>query len=318
MMIMKTILKANGTGYTSAWAFQWNNDKPLRPDKDTFDFSYPDSLVFIYDGKPEALHLIWGQYGQIPAWLKNGNYSKDQLREIIQNHISTVVTQYKGKIAMWSVVNEPFGTSDRNPSFWADQLGKSSDWIELAFQTARKADPSAKLILNDTGIEFGDQKANQMFNLVKGMKDRGVPIDGIGFQMHLNARDFLSKGQMDTSLKLFVETIEKYREIGVDVYLTELDVAMDEVFKSPDEEAAIQASIYFNFIKAAREHGVTNISIFGVRDDNSWLVKFKGNENVNPLLFDKDGRENYHITLQWRPSWNLDIAALINQNSPTY
>lgn len=285
----KKIIMENGTGYTSDWAFHWNNK--LRPDIDTFDFSYPDSLVFIYDGKPEVHHLIWGGYNQIPNWLKNGDFNKDQLKEIIQKHVETVAARYKGKVATWSVVNEAFGTGDHNPSFWADRLGKSSDWIELAFQTAHKADPNAKLILNDSGIEFGDQKANQMFDLVQGMKDRGVPIDGVGFQMHLNARDFLSKEKMDTNLRLFIETIEKYKEIGVEVSLTEFDVAMDDISMRPDEEATLQGSIYFNFIKAAKEHGVTNITIFGVRDDNSWLVDFKGHKDVNPLLFDKDGKK---------------------------
>lgn len=300
-------MQENFDTYASDWAFNWDvPTPPLRPSKDRFDFRATDYVINLgrkFESLPQVHHLIWGAYFVLPEWLKNGDYSRDEFARIIQNHVQTVVSRYKGKVAIWSVVNEPLGDPS-NPSFWQDKLA-GSDWIALAFNTAHDADPSAYLILNDYGIEFaGNPKGDAILNLVKDLKEKGVPINGIGFQMHLWAADFATEEKLNSKIGSLVQNIKRFEEIGVDVHITELDVDMQGVEGSEQQRLALQAKIYNRITRAAIRAGVKHITIFGVRDSQSWLLSFYGHNNAIPLLIDDNGN--------FKPAYYSFMSALVD------
>ena len=131
------------------------------------------------------------------------------------NHITQVATHYKGKIYAWDVVNEAFADDGRGSRRDSNLQRTGNDWIEVAFRTARAADPAAKLCYNDYNTDdWSHAKTQAVYNMVKDFKARGVPIDCVGFQAHLG-----------TSLPGdFQANLQRFADLGVDVQLTELDI----------------------------------------------------------------------------------------------
>jgi endo-1,4-beta-xylanase len=188
------------------------------------------------------------------------------------------MSHYKGRIYAWDVVNEAFaddGSGRHRGSVFQNVLGNG--FIEEAFRTARAADPSAKLCYNDYSIEnWSDAKTQGVYNMVKDFKARGVPIDCVGFQSHFGA------GGPPAS---FQTTLSNFAALGVDVQITELDIAQ------------ASATAYANTVKAcmnvARCKGIT---VWGIRDSDSWRT------GLNPLLFDAGGNK--------KPAYNAALTAL--------
>src|SRR5262249_18770950 len=158
----------------------------LHPAQNTFNFTDADALVAFAEANNMAVrghNLVW--HNQIPSWLTNGNFTRDQVIAILQNHISTVVGRYRGRIVAWDVVNEAINDSNgqlRSESFWLQKIGP--EYIAMAFQFAHQADPDAKLYYDDFGAEASGTKSDAVFNLVSGLVNQGVPINGVGWQMH--------------------------------------------------------------------------------------------------------------------------------------
>src|SRR4029077_8934814 len=156
--------------------------------------------------------LAW--HGQQPGWMQG--MSGTTLRNAMKNHINGVMGHYKGKIYAWDVVNEAYADSGggRRDS---NLQRTGNDWIEVAFKTARAADPAAKLCYNDYNIDLWSQAKTQgVYNMVKDFKSRGVPIDCVGLQSHFN-----SNSQYNSSYRT---TIQQFAALGVDVQITELDI----------------------------------------------------------------------------------------------
>ncbi|MES4907733.1 non-reducing end alpha-L-arabinofuranosidase family hydrolase, partial [Streptomyces sp. NPDC000395] len=200
------------------------------------------------------------------------------LRSVMNNHINGVMSHYKGKIYAWDVVNEAFadgGSGAHRPSVFQNLLGDG--FIEQAFRTARAADASAKLCYNDYNIEnWSDAKTQGVYRMVRDFKSRGVPIDCVGFQAHFGT------GGPPAS---FQTTLSNFAALGVDVQITELDIA-----QAP-------TTAYTNTVKAcmnvARCNGIT---VWGIRDTDSWRSGEK------PLLFDGNGNK--------KPAYNAALTAL--------
>ena len=154
------------------------------------------------------------------------------------------------------------------PSIWT-VIGE--DFLDSAFVWAHKADPNAVLILNDYGVEFkGDAKAEAFYNLAKSLKDRGVPIDGVGLQCHLDVFG-VDPGKLEKNIK-------RYNDIGLKCVITELDLGMDS---NTESNLRQQAQDYFNIAQVALKHNHCNeLMIWGLTDNRSWR------SNGNPLLFD--------------------------------
>lgn len=228
--------------------------------------------------------LVW--HSQVAAWISqdgkknNHGWTKQQLTDIMQNHINGVAGGLKGTIREWDVCNEVLDDDQSivwsNPegynlraSVWQNVIGE--EYLVKAFQMAHEADPDAKLYINDYGVEFmGDPKAEAYYNLVKKLIERGAPIDGVGFQCHLTT------GQLNA--KRLKDNLKRYADLGLEVAITELDIAQADP-KAADA-AKRQAEDYCAAVMAALSlENCKTVLVWGLCDPDSWR------EN-NPLMYD--------------------------------
>lgn len=266
------------------WHF---TDTDLRPTPSTFNFSRVDEVVDFaekHDMSIQAHHYVWGEEKWLPDWLLKGNYNKAQLLEIIRNHIMTMGQRYSGRIQEWTVVNEPFtrgqhmyGLND----WWADSVGDLS-YIDQSFIWARQADPHSKLLLNDFNNERMNDTSNRMYDYTKAALARGVPIDGIGMQMHLDGTHPPVKDEVISNMK-------RFGDLGLKVYVTEFDVNMNDVKADQKSRDDIQSGIYHEMMRACIESKVCpSFALLGITDKETWYNYLPGTPNSNPLPFDAD------------------------------
>jgi endo-1,4-beta-xylanase len=266
------------------WKFE---DISLRPSKDEFDFTDMDQVFDFADQNDMPVrvqHMLWGDDKWLPDWLKEGNFSHDQLLDIIHNHITTVATRYKGKVREYTVVNEAFSRKLKtggNLDWWGEHLGY--EYIDSAFTWAHQADPNAILILNDFGNETEGEISNLMYDYVKDAKARGIPIDAVGMQMHISGNNAPSKEKV-------VSNMRRFAALGVKIYVTEFDVNMHDTKGSDSEKDARQAEIYSDMLGACLEVGAKicpNFGFLGLVDRQSWYNGI-GVDDADPLLFTSD------------------------------
>lgn len=262
----------------------------LQPSEGQFDFTNGDKLVAFaskHGMKVRGHTLIW--HSQLPGWIgagsegtqNNNNYTREQLLAIMEQHITTVVSHYKGKVHEWDVVNEC--VSDNNnetlrPSIWKDVIGE--DFIDSAFVYAHRADPEAKLFINDYSVEFsGNNKADRYYTLIKKLKNRNVPIDGVGMQSHLYVGS-VDSAKLDANMK-------RYELLGLECAITELDLSLPSGQFGQMSAYEAQAADYRKIINVAL--GNTNchsVLMWGVCDAVSWIPGFTGYTRGEPLLLD--------------------------------
>jgi endo-1,4-beta-xylanase len=200
----------------------------LQPTEGTFTFGAADAQVSFARTNNMAVRghtLVW--HNQIPAWVFNdasGNpmtptpENKALLLQRLENHIRAVVAHFGANVSDWDVVNEvidPAQPDGFRRSPWFNITG--TDYIERAFRVAREVAPNARLYINDFDTTNATKRAF-LFNLISDLKSRGVPIDGIGHQMHNNV-DFPS-GQA------IIDTINMFSGLGMDNQVTEMDVSI--------------------------------------------------------------------------------------------
>jgi len=263
-----TILDREFNMITPENEMKWDTTEPSRGN---FNFGPGDQIVSHAQAHGQRMRghtLVW--HNQLPGWV--ANLSASDLQSAMDNHITQEMTHFKGKIYAWDVVNEAFadgGSGQHRSSPFQDKLGNG--FIEHAFRTARTVDANAKLCYNDYNIEnWTDAKTQGVYNMVKDFKSRGVPIDCVGFQSH-----FGSSGPPSS----FQTTLTNFAALGVDVQLTELDIA--------------QASTtnYTNTVNACTHVArCTGITVWGIRDSDSWR------SSDNPLLFDSNGNKKAAYT----------------------
>lgn len=255
-------------------AMKWDETEPLQ---DYFTFDDADRIVSWAQSRGWKIHghtLVW--HSQTPSWAQN--LSASDLESAMYNHIDKVMDHFKGKILVWDVVNEAFNEDGSyRDSFWYNKLGKS--YIEKAFIRARAADPNAKLIYNDYNLEATGSKSNAVYNMLKDFKSRGIPVDGIGFQMHLDI-------QYGFNFNDFARNMQRFADLGLEIYITEMDV---RVSSNPSAlELQIQADYYKGVIeKCMAQPAVKAIQFWGFTDKYSWVPgTFPGRGAA--LLFDSD------------------------------
>lgn len=280
----------------------------LQPREGQFDFSAADR--FIAFGESNGLHivghtLVW--HGQAPKWFfvgADGNPpSREVMIERLRKHITTVVSRYKGRVKGWDVVNEAInddGTWRESPLFKI--IGP--EFIPLAFAFAHEADPGAELYYNDYSTHLPGRR-DAIVRLVNDLKARGLRIDAIGMQTHLQL--------VKPSIAEVEKSIEVLAGTGVKLMVTELDVsalpspwevgadvsaqfqyseALDPYTGRlpPDAEAAHAqryASLFRLFIKHA-EH-ISRVTFWGLSDRESWLNDFPITGRTDyPLMFDRN------------------------------
>lgn len=257
------------------------------PSQNNFSYGGSDAVMWLatrYQQDVRGHTLAW--HSQVPSWVSsdgrknNNNFTRDELLSILKNHISHLVGKYKGRIREWDVVNEVLdddqsivrtnpGSYKLRPSVWATYIGE--EFIDSAFVWAHQADPSAKLYINDYGVEFaGSTKAEAYYNLVKRLQASGRPIDGCGLQCHLTT------GQLDT-LRL-ENNIRRYVPLGLNCIITELDIALanPSAADALEEQAKEYGAIARVFL---RNDNCPTMMLWGISDNHSWRQN-------KPLLFD--------------------------------
>lgn len=259
--------------------------KELRPNEKEYDFSTSDAIVVFAEANnmPVQLHhLMWGDKIMLPEWLLNGGYSKDQLLEIQKDHITQVVGHYKGRVREYSVVNEPFTEAQHVyglRSWYADQLGDDPKYLDNYFLWARQADPDAKLLINDFYNETKNKVSDAMYSYVKDAKTRGVPIDGVGMQMHINASNPPPK-------QALIDNMKRFAELGTPVYITEFDVNSNSVKGSDMYKGQLESKIMYDVVRACIESkSCVSFTVFGLTMKND-IVKTITRANSRDLLFD--------------------------------
>ena len=275
-----------------------NEMKPysLQPQQGNFDFTTPDKLVDFAETNNMKIRghtLIW--HSQNPSWLEHGNWTRAELLAIMKDHITQIMTHYKGKIFEWDVANECITDGSNNvlrDSFWQKTIG--NDYLDSAFNYARLADPDALLFYNDYSTETKNSKSDAVYNLVKSMKDRNIPIDGVGFQCHLI---YNMDNNFYSSIK---ENFERFADLGLQVAVTELDVRIQQPIDQAKYEA--QANDYRNMIQIAVENEKCNtFMLWGFTDKHSWIPSFfPGYDDA--LIFDRD--------YQPKPAYNTILEVL--------
>ena len=254
---------------------------PLRPTADKWNWGPADSLVEFARRHGIKVHghtLVWHE--QVPKWATETKRTPRECRDLMLAHIEAVAGRYRGKIYAWDVVNEAIekdGTLRK--TYWKDNVG--DDYIDLAFRKAHEIDPKAKLVYNDYAIEGAGRKADAAYDLVKGMKGRGVPIDAVGFQGHWEVGK-------QPAVEDIRANIKRFHDLGVEVWVTELDLRV----KTPAtaESLAKQADAYANLVRMFVEtDAVRSIQTWGLDDGHSWVPHFfEGCGDA--LLLDKDFR----------------------------
>ena len=269
-------------------------DKPVENRIEDDFISQTKIIQFAQEHKIEFLmgqHLVWNRVGidtKSDSWLLK-IFDKKTLLQLLTEHIEQVVAKYQ-QITYWSVVNEPFEIDN----YWNRVFKSDYTWIENAFSIANQANPKAKLYLNDYGIEipgvsdYNRAKSDKLLKLVTSMKQKNIPIHGIGFQMHVNGKDFMNEKDTVRLMESFRDNVHAFQNVGVEVYITELDIRLNELEHMPVKERFdIQALAYEAIMNAALESGIETIFLFGVWDSHSWFELYYGFKDADPLLFDE-------------------------------
>ncbi|MCU4744664.1 endo-1,4-beta-xylanase [Natronoglomus mannanivorans] len=257
---------------------------PLRPSPHTYDFTDADAIVDF--GRENDMYvrghtLVW--HNQKPEWFQAWDYTDDQLRKFLRDHIHTVVGRYRSSIDAWDVVNEAVADDGTlRETVWYDALGE--EYLDLAFQWAREVNPEADLYYNDYGADAINEKSDAIYDLLERLLERDVPIDGVGLQFHALA------GRSDP--ESVAENIRRFQDLGLDVQITEMDVA-NAVDDQPEDPLAEQADYYREIVEVCLETDCDTLVTWGVHDGSTWLRNFKDfskRYTDDPLLFD-DGYE---------------------------
>ena len=217
--------------------------------------------------------LVW--HRSVPPWAES--LDPADFRIAFEDHIRAVARHYAGRVRAWDVVNEAMADSGqgRRDSVFRQKLG--DDYIADAFRLAHEADPQAQLFYNDYGGEGMTAKSHRIYELVTSLLSQGVPIDGVGLQMHINALNFSSGASVGAN-------IGRLSALGLRVHITEMDVRIDTVPGTLTARLNVQRSAYHEIISACvREPACEAITFWGLTDAYSWI----GNGgNDGPLLFD--------------------------------
>ncbi|GAA2113546.1 endo-1,4-beta-xylanase [Streptomyces synnematoformans] len=233
------------------------------PNQGQFTFQGGDQLVAHAQNNGMSVRghtLVW--HAQQPGWVQG--LTGDNLRRAMLNHIDGVAGHYAGDIDSWDVVNEAFEwDGSRRQSNLQQQIGNG--WIEDAFRAADAADPAAKLCYNDYGIDGVNPKSDAVYRMVQDFLARGVPIDCVGVQSHLDS---------NSDLGTYRQNLQRFADLGVDVQITELDIG---------GSGAAQANAYRTVTEACMAVSrCTGITTWGITDKYSW----RGQDT--PLLFDSN------------------------------
>jgi endo-1,4-beta-xylanase len=271
------------------WEGKWD---ALQPEEGRFDFAPLQAIIGFAQRHQQRVRghaLLW--HVAMPAWLEPAlREGPSRAAALMEAHFTAVLRETRPAIRDWDVLNEvisnPPGSDnpsptegDLRPTPWLTALGPG--YLERALRLARQLDPTLRLTLNDYGVEantpHAEAKRRRLLRVVRGLVQRGVPLDAIGIQAHLQMRDPFGP-------EPFIGFLRALRELGLAVLITELDLREpDRLAPSLAERDAAVADYTRRFLAAAVEGGARVILTWGLTDRDSWLVK-------EPAVARRDGQ----------------------------
>jgi len=265
---------------------------PIHPEENRYDWENADKIVNFAQAngmKVRGHTLCW--HNQTGAWMFKDAQGNQVTKEValarLKDHITQVVTRYKGKIYAWDVLNEVISDKDSGniyrETMWYKICGE--EYIPKIFQWAHEADPEAILVYNDYNTE-NPGKRDRIYTFLKKLLDEGVPVHAVGLQGHWNISDPTEQNLRDA--------IDKFSSLGLKIQVTELDVSIyasradtTGTGFTPEREQK-QIDFYKMAFDTFREKKdvISSITFWNVSDRRSW--RDRRDMKVYPLLFDEN------------------------------
>lgn len=281
----------NNSAYRQIVVEQFNSITPgntfkpdaLQPLEGDFSFEISDSLVAFANANGKRIHghtLLW--HNQLPSWMNSFSGSREEWISMMETHIKTVVTHFGNEVESWDVVNEAFeDNGDFRENIWYQNIGEA--YLKLAFEFAHEANPDAILFYNDFNIAARQSKCEAILNHFKKLKNEGVPVHGIGLQLHI-----FNSTPSENKIKKAVEAIANE---GFQIHFSEIDISMnlsggnmrltDNKLQKQGERMKLLTDI-FQTIPPNQQFGMT---VWGISDLDSWIPSYFGREDY-PLMYD--------------------------------
>lgn len=249
------------------------------PERGHYNFTDGDTLVAFasaHDMQVRGHNLVW--FMALPSWLTTGHFTRNELMSILHDHIFAEVSHYRGEVNIWDVVNEAINDNGSlRDSIWSRGIGP--DYLDLAFRWAHEANPQARLFYNDYGAEGLGQKSDAIYRLVAGMIKRGVPINGVGLQMHVSLDSYPRPQDVLANMR-------RLTALGLEVQITEMDVEIQNDPRPIQVRFAVEAQIYRDMLSTCLAVArCTAFVMWGFTDRHSWIPAATGHSDA-PLIFD--------------------------------
>jgi endo-1,4-beta-xylanase len=293
----------NDTAYRQLLAAEFSSLTPenqlkwefVHPEQGRYNFGPADAIVEFAQRNDQVVRghtLLW--HSQNPAWLEEGDFSPEELEEILRDHIFTVVGRYAGRIQQWDVANEIFlgdGSLRIQDNIWIRELGP--DIITQAFRWAHEADPAAQLFFNDYGVDGINAKSTAYYELIRELLADGVPVHGFGTQSHLGLQ-WGFPGDLQANL-------QRFDDLGVATAITEIDVRMvlPDNGRPTDDQLERQADYFRQALQACLEvDGCQSYTVWGLTDRYSWVPRFFPDQGAATITWDDFTRKPAYYALQ--------------------
>ncbi|MDP6934517.1 MAG: endo-1,4-beta-xylanase, partial [Myxococcota bacterium] len=291
-----SLFSENFSSLTPENATKWGL---LQSESSTWDFSDAEGMVELAVNQGMAVRghtLAW--HNQLPDWIDDDSMA-ETFALSVQAHVESVAAWDDGRIETWDVVNEALeDDGSLRDSIWSQDLG--SEWVADMFVLAHEQLPHAALFYNDYSIAWLNTKSDAVYAMVEQMLADGVPIDGVGMQVHVSAGSAPEPEDL-------AENIRRFGDLGLEVHITEMDVQMRDIAGVDDARLFAQARTYHRVVSACLEEpACTSISFWGFTDRYSWIDDHYGADD--PLLWDED--------LQPKPAHHAVMAALRGEPLP--
>lgn len=292
-------------GITPENATKWSS---VQVDEATWDFSVADAMVELAEEtgiRVKGHTLVW--HNQMPSWVDE-TMSATELRDAMDIHSQTTLEHFGSRIADWDVVNEAFewDGSLRTSVYW---LVFGPSYLSESFTRAATYAPDARLFYNDYSIEGVNQKSDAVFEMVEDFQAEGVPIDGVGLQMHLTHGRSPSRDELKANMS-------RFGDLGLVVHVSEMDVQIRHLQGPESERLLAQAMTYYDVTAACVEvEACEQMGFWGYTDRYSWIDSWYGDDD--PLLYDEDlapkpARTAVFEALMGEPMTGCEDSRLVN------
>lgn len=252
-----------------------------------WNFKTADKVIELAEKNGQKVHghvLVY--HNSIPDWITRRSWKKAELLQVLEDHVRTVVRHFKGRVHIWDAANEVWSNKDKGrykKKLFYNVIGE--DYPKYPFIWAHEEDPEARLIFNGNEYTFPGPALDQALRSFKRWLDEGVPIHGVGIQLHVKL-DMAESVGFEKCLGRLGQTMDKFRSLGLDIHITELDVAIREPVTAAKLER--QARLYGDILALCLEKSCKEITMWGCTDAHSW-INDDGNDYggySSGLLFD--------------------------------